>query len=177
MFTFALAGLGIWISASLSGGAEELSTLLLSFSMAALFVLGVGTVFALGGAENAKQKALESSSFLRATSKVVTETHVDAFRAIVLSTPLTLLIPIMLFLSVINQFVRRFVNTSQRGFSMDEIAPRIGSLARRERVFVLRFGMAMDGYFHQFTLLDMSVSLFECSSRDVYGCIPVVVAE
>lgn len=119
-FTFALAGLGIWISASLSGGAEELSTLLLSFSMAALFVLGVGTVFALGGAENAKQKALESSSFLRATSKVVTETHVDAFRAIVLSTPLTLLIPIMLFLSVINQFVRRFVNTSQRGFSMDE---------------------------------------------------------
>ena len=96
-FTFALAGLGIWISASLSGGAEELSTLLLSFSMAALFVLGVGTVFALGGAENAKQKALESSSFLRATSKVVTETHVDAFRAIVLSTPLTLLIPIMLF--------------------------------------------------------------------------------
>jgi len=119
-FTFSLVGLGIWISASLSGGAEELSTLLLSFSMAALFVLGVGTVFALGGTENAKQKALESSSFLRATSKVVTETHVDAFRAIMLSTPLTLLIPVFLFLSLVNQFVRRFVNTSQIRLSMDE---------------------------------------------------------
>jgi len=134
-FTFALAGLGIWISASLSGGAEELSTLLLSFSMAALFVIGVGAVFALGGAENAKQKALESSSFLRATSKAVTETHVDVFRAIALSTPLTLLIPIFLFLSMVNQFVRRFVHTSQRRFSMDEKLHR-GWLTYRVSAFV-----------------------------------------
>ena len=117
-FAFALAALGIWIAASLSGGAEELSALLLSFSMAAIFVLGCSTVFALGGAEKAKQKALNSSSLLRATNKAVTGTHADVFRAIMLSTPMTLLIPVFLTISAINQFVRRYISKTAK--SMDE---------------------------------------------------------
>ena len=34
----------------------------------------------------------------------------------------------------------------------------------------------MDGYFHQFTLLDLFIILFERFGWDVYGCIFVVVA-
>jgi hypothetical protein len=106
MFVF----LGLWVAVSIAGGAKPLSSILVTFSMAALLVLSGALVATLG--LDSLHSRVSSVPLFASLMSAVTETYANAFKAVLISTPLTFVFLIYLLMSMVNQRVRRIFNTA-----------------------------------------------------------------
>jgi len=96
--------LGLWVAVSIAGGAKALSSILVTFSMAALLVL-CGALVATVGLDTITS-SVSSVPLFASLMHAATESYANVFKAILVSTPLTLLCALYLFMSMLNQRVR-----------------------------------------------------------------------
>jgi hypothetical protein len=102
--------LGIWVAVSIAGGAKPLSSILVTFSMAALVVLS-GALVATIGLDTITSK-VTSVPLFASIMNAVTENYANVFKAILISTPLTFAFALYLVLSIVNQRVRAMFGTA-----------------------------------------------------------------
>lgn len=102
--------LGLWVAVSIAGGAKALSAILVTFSMSALVVLS-GALAATVGLDAITSK-VTSVPLFASIMNAVTDKYANVFKAVFLSTPLTLAFVVYLMLSFVNQRVRTIFGTA-----------------------------------------------------------------
>ena len=106
MFVF----LGLWVAVSIAGGAKPLSSILVTFSMAALVILSGALVGTLG--LDTITSRVNSVPLFASLMNAVTDSYASVFKAILVSTPLTILCALYALISVVNQRIRVAFNTA-----------------------------------------------------------------